>query len=103
MAAEGSLARAAEKRPAEAVGKASETEEDAQWKPVLGLPCQLMVDLPLPGFTIADLLKLRPGSVIDAHWRVGQDIALLLNGTPIGWIEFELVDKSLGVRLIELV
>jgi flagellar motor switch/type III secretory pathway protein FliN len=103
MAAEGSLARAGEERRAEDVGKASEPEEDARWKPVLGLPCQLMVDLPLPGFTIADLLKLRPGSVIDARWRVGHDVALLLNGTPIAWIEFELVDNSLGVRVIELV
>lgn len=121
-AAEGSLARAAEGRLSPAAGRASgaaanpepakaaetekenekENEEDARWKPVLGLPCELIVDLPLPGFTIADLLKLRPGSVIDAHWRVGHDVPLLLNGTLIGWIEFELVGESLGVRLTEL-
>jgi flagellar motor switch/type III secretory pathway protein FliN len=113
-AAEGSLARAAERRPpperdkagAAAAGTAqaegAESGEDARWKPVMGLPCQLIVDLPLPGFTIADLLKLRPGSVIDAHWHVGHDVPLLLNGTLIGWIEFELVGDSLGVRLTEL-
>lgn len=122
-APEGSLARAAERRPppagkAAAVaenpapGKGSEIgrsetegfegEEDARWKPVLGLPCELMVDLPLPGFTVADLLKLRPGSVIDAHWRVGHDVPLALNGTLIGWIEFEVVGDNLGVRITEL-
>ena len=80
----------------------SETEEDARWKPVLGLPCELIADLPLPGFRIADLLKLRAGSVIDAHWRLGQDVPLLLNGTLLGWIEFEVMGNCLAVRLTEL-
>lgn len=80
----------------------AETEEDARWKPALGLTCELVVDLPLPGFKIADLLKLRPGSVIDAHWRAGQDVPLRLNGAQIGWIEFEVVGDRLAVRLTEL-
>jgi len=80
----------------------SEGEDDARWKPVLGLPCELTVDLPLPGFRIADLLKLRAGSVINAHWRLGRDVPLRLNGTVIGWTEFEVVADALAVRLTEL-
>jgi flagellar motor switch protein FliN/FliY len=76
--------------------------EEARWKPVLGLHCELTVDLPLPGFKVADLLTLRPGSVIDARWRVGQDVPLRLNGTLIAWIEFELVGDRLAVRVTEL-
>ncbi len=49
-----------------------------------------------------DLLKLRAGSVIDAHWRVGQDVPLRLNATLIGWSEFEVVSGNLAVRLTEL-
>jgi len=111
--AEASLAGTAEKpsRPAAGqagtvapnpVGTASEAEEEARWRPVLGLPCDLAVDLPLPGFTIADLLKLRTGSVINAHWRLGRDVPLRLNGKLIGWSEFEVVGNSLAVRLTEL-
>jgi flagellar motor switch/type III secretory pathway protein FliN len=83
-------------------GSVSETEEDARWRPVLGLPCALLVALPLPGFKIADLFKLRPGSVINAHWMVVRDVPLRLNGTLIGWGEFEVVGNSLAVRLTEL-
>jgi flagellar motor switch/type III secretory pathway protein FliN len=79
-----------------------ESEEDERWRPVLGLPCEFAVDLPLPGFKIADLLKLRTGSVINSHWPVERDAPLRLNGTLIGWSEFEVVGHSLAVRLTEL-
>ena len=75
---------------------------EARWKPVLDLPCDLQVDLALPGFNIADFLKLRPGSVIDAGWDVNRDVPLRLNGTLIGWIEFEVMGDNLAVRLTEL-
>lgn len=114
MAVEGGTARVVETAPGQPeensepgsanpeAGNASETEDDERWRPLLGLPCELIVDLPLPGFSIADLLKLRPGSVIDAHWRVGQDVPLRLNGALIGWIEFEVMGNSLAMRLTEL-
>ncbi len=77
-------------------------EEDARWAPVLGLPCEMIVDLALPGVKLADVLKLRVGSVINAHWRLGRDVPLQLNGLLIGWGEFEVVGNSLAVRLTEL-
>jgi flagellar motor switch/type III secretory pathway protein FliN len=101
------VAQAPEK-PAEETGKAalraaeSEAQFDALWKPVLGLGCELTVDLPMPNFKIADLVKLRKGSIVNAHWRVGRDVPLSLNATPLGWIEFEVVAGNLAVRLTEL-
>jgi len=83
-------------------GPQATKREDARWRPVLGLPCELTVALPLPGFKIADLLKLRAGSVIHAHWRLGRDVPLRLNGTVIGWSEFEVMGNNLAVRLTEL-
>lgn len=76
--------------------------EDGRFRPVLRLPCQLTVDLPVPDFRISDLLKLRPGSLIDAHWRVGHDLPLRLNGNLIGWSKIEVVGNRLAVRLTEL-
>lgn len=114
MAVEASPTQAGVKAPGQQAGEAGaappnpeagdggETEQDARWRPVLGLPCELLVDLPLPGFKIADLLKLRAGSVINAHWRLGQDVPLRLNGTLLGWVEFEVMGNSLAVRLTEL-
>jgi flagellar motor switch/type III secretory pathway protein FliN len=116
MAAEASPTRVLEKPPGQLAGEAgrappnpeaegeseTETREDRRWRPVLVLPCEFSVDLPVPGFTIADLLKLRRGSVINAHWHVGQDVPLRLNGTLIGWSEFEVMGNNLAVRLTEL-
>jgi flagellar motor switch/type III secretory pathway protein FliN len=79
-----------------------ETEEDGRWRPVLDLPCDLTVELLLPDFTIADLLKLRTGSLIDSRWLVSEEVPLRLNGTQIGWIEFEIVGDRLAARLTEL-
>jgi flagellar motor switch/type III secretory pathway protein FliN len=106
--AEAGVARALESpapeaaKVAEAAATEREKQEEERWKPVLELRCELTVELPLPAFNIADLLKLRAGSVIDAHWRVGQDVPLRLNATLIGWSEFEVVSGNLAVRLTEL-
>ena|SRR5271165_3456255 len=79
-----------------------EDEGDARWQPVLGLPCQLTVDLPIPNFKVADFLALRPGSVLATNWRLAHDIPLRINGTLIAWAEFEGAGSRLAVRLTEL-
>ena len=107
MSAGAGLAQVLEK-PASTAGvtaagrPAGELRSDDEWKPVLGLSCELTVDLPIPDFTIANLLKLHKGSIVNAHWRVGRDVPLCLNTTPIGRIEFEVVSGNLAVRLTEL-
>jgi flagellar motor switch/type III secretory pathway protein FliN len=77
-------------------------KDDPRWRPVLDLPCQLSVDLPLPNFKVADYLKLQTGSVMATNWRVTHDVPLHVNGTLIGWGEFEGAGKRLAVRLTEL-
>jgi flagellar motor switch/type III secretory pathway protein FliN len=69
---------------------------------VLGLACQLTVDLPLAKFTVADFVKLQAGSVLSTAWRVRQDVPLRINGTLIAWAELEGSGSRLAVRLTEL-
>jgi flagellar motor switch/type III secretory pathway protein FliN len=76
--------------------------EELRWQPVLGLPCQLTVELPLPHFKVADFLALRAGSVLATGWQLAHDIPLRINGTLIGWGEFEGAGTRLAVRLTEL-
>jgi flagellar motor switch/type III secretory pathway protein FliN len=66
------------------------------------LPCQLAVELPLPNFKVGDFLKLQPGSVIATAWKITRDVPLRVNGTLIGWGEFDGSGVRLGVRLTEL-
>jgi len=76
--------------------------QDVSWRPVLGLPCYLTVDLPLPGFKVTDFLALEIGSVIGTNWRLSHDVPVRINGTLIGWAEFEGAGKRLAIRFTEL-
>jgi flagellar motor switch/type III secretory pathway protein FliN len=76
-------------------------QEDG-WAGLHGLPCELTVDLPLPGFTVGDLLRLAKSSLIDTHWSISADVPLRVNGELIAWCEFEVVRSNLAVRLTEL-
>jgi len=78
-------------------------DEDPRWRPVLRLPCELTVELPLPDFKVSDLLQLQAGLVIPTRWRLTHDVPLRVNGTLIGWGEFEAAGNRLAVRLTELV
>jgi len=77
--------------------------EDPRWRPVMGLPCELTVDLSLPGFKVAGFLALRVGSVISTAWGVARDVPVRVNGTLIGSGEMEGSGSRLAVRITELV
>ena len=98
MAAVHELSSAAEKPTQAREAQA----RDLSWRPVLGLPCHLTVDLPLPGFRVTDFLALEVGSVIGTSWRLSHDVPVRINGTLIGWAEFEGAGKRLAVRFTEL-
>ncbi len=75
---------------------------DPRWLPVLRLHCLLTVDLPAPEFKVSDLVRLRSGSVIATGWLVSRDVPLRVNGTLIGWSEFDVVGQRLAVRITEI-
>jgi flagellar motor switch/type III secretory pathway protein FliN len=73
-----------------------------RWLRVEPLPCLLTIEISVPGFTVADLVRLVRGRVIATGWTVGQDVPLRINGELVAWSEFELVQNRLAVRLTEL-
>ncbi|HEY1400179.1 MAG TPA: FliM/FliN family flagellar motor C-terminal domain-containing protein [Terriglobales bacterium] len=72
------------------------------WVRVEPLPCLLTIEISVPGFTVADLVRLERGGIIATRWTVGQDVPLRVNGELIAWSEFEVVQNRLAVRLTEL-
>jgi flagellar motor switch/type III secretory pathway protein FliN len=92
----------AEKLKSVEAGTEELRSSELRWRPVLDLPCQLTVDLPLPHFKVGDFLGLRAGSVLGTNWRLAHDIPLRINGTLIGWAEFEGAGGRLAVRVTEL-
>lgn len=92
------MAAAAQPKPA--VPAADFSAE--RWARVDLLPCVLSIEIPVPGFTVADLVQLERGRIIATRWTVGQDVPLRINDALIAWSEFEVVQNRLAVRLTEL-
>lgn len=53
--------------------------------------------------TVADLLSLTPGSVVELDRAAGSPIDLLVNGTLIARGEVVVVDEEFGLRISEIV
>jgi flagellar motor switch/type III secretory pathway protein FliN len=82
---------AAETTPAQ-----SDPLESVHW-----LPCTLTLELPGVHFTIADLLSLKKGSLVETACHHTSDVPLRVNQMLIGWTEFEVVGDRLAVRITE--
>ena len=72
------------------------------WARVETLPCLLSIEIPVPHFTVAALVSLARGRLVDTGWTLGEDVPLRINGELIAWSEFEIVNNHMAVRLTEL-
>jgi flagellar motor switch/type III secretory pathway protein FliN len=66
------------------------------------LKCNITLDLPVVRFTIRDLLNLGTGTVVETSCKATSDVPVRVNGTLIGWTEFEVIGNNLAVRITEL-
>jgi len=81
--------------------KKSEVPQEL-WQEAALLPCVLSVDVPLRDFTVRDLLRLEPGSVVESKNVNGADVPVLVNARLVGWAEFEVMGHHLAIRVTEL-
>jgi flagellar motor switch/type III secretory pathway protein FliN len=65
------------------------------------LPCTLTLELPVVRFSIADLLALKEGSIVETACHHTSDVPLRVNQLLIGWTEFQVVGDHLAVRITE--
>lgn len=65
------------------------------------LPCTLTLEVPVPGFTLADLMMLIEGSIVATACHQTSDVPLRVNQLLIGWTEFEVIDDQLAVRIMD--
>ncbi len=70
--------------------------------PVLGLPVDLAVSVPVRDFRMRHLLALVPGQVIETQWNHGNDLPLTAGDVAVAWSEFEVVETQLAVRITRL-
>jgi flagellar motor switch/type III secretory pathway protein FliN len=72
------------------------------WEFAKRLPCRLSVDLPVPGFTVRDLLSLEAHSIVATQAPEGTRVPIRVNGQVIARGEFDVVGMRLAVRILEL-
>jgi len=76
---------------------------EAAWSHVKGLLCRLSVEVPIPRFTVRQLLTLEPGAILDTYHEEGSHVPVMVNDQMIAWGEFDVVGEILAIRLTELV
>ena len=75
---------------------------ESKWKQAERLPCQVSVEVPIPGFTLSTLLTLQAASVVSSRRPTTANLPLRVNGELIAWCEFEVFGTRLSVRFTEL-
>lgn len=72
------------------------------WPAVEWLPIQLDVSVPVVRFCVRDLLGLWAGQVIPTAWSSGEDLPLAIEDVQLAWVEMEVVDHSMAIRITRL-
>jgi flagellar motor switch/type III secretory pathway protein FliN len=72
------------------------------WHEANWLPCQLTAEIPVPVFTIGDLLSLELNSVVQTRTASSADVVVSANGASLGRAELDVAGDRAAVRLTEL-
>jgi hypothetical protein len=65
------------------------------------LVCRANVEIPVPGFTVGDLLRLTPGAVVQTATPSSKDVPIRINEILLGSGKFEVIGERLAVRITE--
>jgi flagellar motor switch protein FliN/FliY len=77
-------------------------EEHASWPLLSQMTVATTAGIPLSGFKIGDLLRLKPGQILESEWPHTEDIPVKTGRIQVAWSEFEVVEQHLMVRLTRL-
>lgn len=70
--------------------------------PVVGLPVELDVVVPVHEFRVRNLLNLQAGQLVETRWSNGEDVPLAAGVVRLAWGEFEVIEGQLAVRVTRL-
>lgn len=73
-----------------------------QFAHYLDMPLTVEAVLDQKIMTIYEILALEEGSVIKLNRSAGENIDLIIGGTPAAYAEVVIIDESMGVRVTDL-
>lgn len=77
-------------------------EDHGAWHVLSRVPQTLTALIPLPGFTIHDLLTMEKGRVVESSLPTTEMIPIRIGAVRIAWGEFEVVEHALALRVTKL-
>ncbi len=63
------------------------------------LPCTLVLEVPVIGFSVGSLMQLCPGAIVRTAAQQNEDVALKVNGQLVGLVEFDVIGERIAVRI----
>jgi flagellar motor switch protein FliN/FliY len=69
---------------------------------LMQIPLQLTVELGSCKMSVAEILRLGTGSIVELDRSANQPVDLLVNDRPIARGEIVAIEENFGVRIIEL-
>jgi flagellar motor switch protein FliN/FliY len=81
----------------------TEDKSAADLAPVFDVPVHISAVLGKASLSVASLLKLGPGSVLELDRRVGEAIDIYVNNRLVARGEVVVVDERLGVTMTEII
>ncbi len=69
---------------------------------LMHVPLRLSVELGTATMSVAEILKLGAGSVVELNRPIDRPVALLVNDRPIARGEIVAVEENFGLRITEL-
>lgn len=76
--------------------------EESQATPIKDLPLLVSVELARLRMTVAELMKLTPGNLLDLPLESKQEVILSVGGKSIGRGELVSLGEAIGVRILEI-
>ena len=80
-----------------------ETKIAADLAPVFDVPVNISAVLGKAHLSVADLLKLGPGSILELDRKVGEAIDIYVNNRLVARGEVVVVEERLGVTMTEII
>jgi len=80
----------------------SEISSD-DWREARWLPCRLRAEIQVEAFTMADLLRMDVGSVVDSGIPLVTDVTVAVNGACVGYGKLDIAGEKLAVQITEMV
>lgn len=80
----------------------AKVEEHRDWEVLSRVPMLLTAGVAVPKFRVRDLLALKPGQMVESVAAISEEVPVKIGAVQLGWIEFEVVEQRMAVRLTRL-